>query len=34
MTIFDYKRPGVSFIRYFVAMGLSWAIIIFTFSNL
>jgi hypothetical protein len=34
MVIFDYKRPGVSFIRFFVAMALSWAVIIVAFSNL
>ena len=34
MTIFNYKKPGVSVARFFVAMGLSWLVIIFTFINL
>jgi hypothetical protein len=34
MIIFNEKKPGVSFIRYFVAMGLSWAVIIFGLTNL
>jgi hypothetical protein len=34
MTIFDNKKPGVSFIRFFITMGLSWAVIIFGLTNL
>lgn len=34
MKIFDEKKPGVYFIRYFALMFLSWLIIIGGLSNL
>ncbi len=34
MTIFDAKRPGISFIRFFVAMGFSWFVIVFALIEL
>jgi hypothetical protein len=34
MTIFNDKKPGMSFIRYFLAMGLSWVVIVVGLINL